>query len=294
MLELSSFQLERSAEQPFAGATILNLTEDHLDQHGDMAAYAAAKQRIYARAGRLVCNRHDQLTWPAEGVADATFGLDEPPRAQDWGCVELDGVATLVRGEIPVLRADEVPLLGTHNLLNVLAACALVDKLVPLATLADAVRSFKGLAHRFERVAERGGVLFVNDSKATNLGATVAALDALPRASQVVLIAGGDAKGVDLAPLGDALTGRVKAVITLGKDGPAVAAVARAAAVAVDAAEDMQAAVHLALAHAGAGDMVLLSPACASLDMYASYRARGQAFTDAVRALTDSGEEADG
>ena len=210
---------------------------------------------------------------------------------------EVAGVLSIVRGSKALLPVHDVPLLGDHNLLNVMAACALVDEQVSWDTLAAAIGRFAGLEHRYERVATHAGVVFVNDSKATNLGATLAALEALPRQPRVVLIAGGDAKGVDLAPLAEALEGRVKALVTLGRDGPAIAALAAPLGIVVTEVDSMVAAVSAAAAAAADGDLVLLSPACASLDMFSSYRARGEAFRAAVRSLAeaaDDGEEPHG
>lgn len=282
VLELSSFQLERSRTHSFHAATVLNVTEDHLDKHGDMASYAASKQRIYGAAKRCVYNRADSLTLPS-GRADAvSFGLDEP-EAGHWGLRWRNDVAFLAQGEQLLCRADVTHLPGEHNTQNVLAACALVDGMLEAAALPDGLASFEGLAHRFQQVARHGGVTYVNDSKATNVGATAAALAGMPAAEQVVLIAGGDAKGVDLGPLAPLLQGRVRLVVCIGKDAAQLAAVAAAAGVDTVHADSMAAAVHVAVDHAGRGDTVLLSPACASLDMFSSYAERGERFADAVR-----------
>ncbi len=289
VLELSSFQLERSADLPLAAATVLNVTEDHLDMHGDMAAYQASKHRIYAAAGRIVYSRDCTLTMPAEPENAVSFGLGKPPREQDWGISEINGRAQLCRGMMPVMPADELPLPGDHNLLNALAVCALVEQWVDPSALPAALRSYAGLAHRFEMVAEYLGVQYVNDSKATNLGAAMAALEGLPTKDQVVLIAGGDPKGVDLTPLAGLFPGRVKHVVCLGMAAPELAELAQSVGISHALCTDMAAAVAESARVAVNGDLVLLSPACASLDMFSSYSERGDQFAAAARALADEG-----
>lgn len=293
VLELSSFQLERSALHGFAAATVLNVTPDHLDLHGDLAAYLAAKQRIFASSDQLVFNRDDAATRPQPRRDDArlvSFGSDAPD-GENWGLVEQDGQRWLARGETLLCTVDDLPLSGAHNELNVLAALALVWPWLgelSQAEIVAALRSFHGLPHRFETL-ELGGVRWVNDSKATNTGATVAALLGLPRDGSTVLIAGGDAKGADLTTLGPALSGCVGYVVTLGRDGPAVGKVAAAQGISTQQVSDMRAAVALAAAQVGERGTVLLSPACASLDMYTNFEARGRAFLDAVRDLGRAG-----
>lgn len=288
VLELSSFQLERMASYPFHAATILNVTEDHLDRHGDLAAYAASKRRIYRQARRVVANRQDPLTAPQEpGMVPVTFGLDAPQDGH-WGLSGRDTERVLMRGGEVLMPLAELPLAGIHNALNVLAACALVaEPGVPLTRLADAVRSFRGLPHRCTLVAEVAGVRFVDDSKATNVGATLAALDGLgdPARRHLVLIAGGDGKGADFAPLAGPVKRYVKAVVLLGRDAPRLASALGDSAPLTRVA-DMNEAVAAAGRLAEHGDTVLLSPACASLDMFRSYAARGEAFAAAVEALS--------
>jgi len=287
VLELSSFQLERMQVYPFRAAAILNVTEDHLDRHGNLAAYAASKQRIYAGATRAVANRDDRLTLPERDVPElATFGFDAPAPGH-WGLGERDGARVLLRGSDLLMTLDELPIAGIHNALNVLAACALVaERHTPLAALAAAVRTFRGLPHRCMPVAEHHGVRFVDDSKATNVGATLAALHGLGQAERrhLVLIAGGDGKGADFAPLAGPVSRFVKAVVLLGRDAPRLE-LALAGIAPLTRVTDMPQAVVAALAAATPGDTVLLSPACASLDMFANYAARGAAFAAAVEAL---------
>ncbi len=291
VLELSSFQLERSLHHPFVASTVLNLTEDHLDKHVSMQAYAASKQRIYTNAKQHVFNRADMLTVPelAEAAENAvSFGLDAPQRPQDWGIRLSVGERYVAKGEELLCPVSQLPLAGEHNEQNVLAACALTQQWIELGDLVPALVSFEGLAHRFQHVATADGVSYVNDSKATNLGATMAALVGMPAQNQVVLIAGGDAKGVDLTPLCALFESRVHHLVTLGKDGPAIRELADSVGVTNELVDSMPAAVQAAKRASRAGDTVLLSPACASLDMFASYVDRGEQFVQAVLELADN------
>lgn len=290
VLELSSFQLERSLHHPFVASTILNLTEDHLDKHAGMQAYAASKQRIYADAKQFVFNRADLLTVPelAEDADHAvSFGLDAPPRSQDWGIRLSAGERYVAKGEELLCPVSQLPLAGEHNEQNVLAACALTQQWIDLGDLVPALVSFEGLAHRFQQVATAEGVSYVNDSKATNLGATMAALVGMPAQNQVVLIAGGDAKGVDLTPLSSLFESRVHHLVALGKDASKLRELADNVGVTSELVDSMRAAVQAAKLASRAGDTVLLSPACASLDMFASYVDRGDQFVHAVLDLVD-------
>lgn len=290
VLELSSFQLERSRQQPFAAAAILNLSEDHLDQHGDLTRYVAAKQRIYAQADWLVYNRQDALTRPEAGQNAVSFGLDDPPEGH-WGLLAGGADEWLVRGDTKIMKAAELSLAGKHNVMNVLAASALVEPWVAAEDLPGCMQHFRGLAHRYEQVAIVAGVTYVNDSKATNVGATLAALSGLPQDNNVVLIAGGDAKGADLTALASGMQGRVKQVVALGRDADEVARVCGLADVPVSYATSMEDAVEQAARLAESGNLVLLSPACASLDMFSNYAERGERFAAAVGRL-DGGQSA--
>lgn len=289
VLELSSFQLERMDSYPFRAATILNVTEDHLDRHGTLEQYARSKRRIYARAHRAVANRADANTLPDGDVAElVTFGTDAPAFGH-WGIGSTGGTATLLRGEAAIMAQSELPVAGLHNALNVLAACAMVawDD-TPNAELAAAVRSFRGLPHRCQKVATHRGVGFIDDSKATNVGAALAALAGLGDAEperRLILIAGGDGKGADFTPLAAGVRRYVKSVVLLGRDAPRLQQ-ALAGSAPIARVENMDQAVAAAFAGAVRGDTVLLSPACASLDMYSSYAARGEAFAAAVEALS--------
>ncbi len=289
VLELSSFQLAYTqGDVGCRAATILNLSSDHLDWHGTMRCYAAAKQRIYAGARRVVANRRDAGTHPATAQPDelTTFG-DDVPAAGHWG---VRGAArrTLACGERGLLDTQRLPLAGQHNEQNLLAALALVHGSVfrgEAAALAATLADFRGLPHRCETVAVVDGVTYVNDSKATNVGAASAALRGFAAHSgEVVLIAGGDGKGADFATFGDAIAAAAKHLVVMGADGPAIAAAARER-LPVSRASNMEEAVRQAAVAAGAGDRVLFSPACASFDQFDNFAARGAAFVEAVAEL---------
>ncbi|MFT4173562.1 MAG: UDP-N-acetylmuramoyl-L-alanine--D-glutamate ligase [Rhodocyclaceae bacterium] len=289
VLELSSFQLETTDSLLPDAATVLNVTDDHLDRHGSMAAYAAIKARIFDGKGAQVLNRDDPYS---KGMARAgrrqiSFGLDAPVREDDWGVIEHAGRPHLARGGQPLLATDEIRLAGAHNHANVLAALALCQAAgAELAPMIEAVRRFRGLPHRVELVARRAdGVAFYDDSKGTNVGATVAALQGIGRT--VVLIAGGDGKGQDFRPLSSVLQRHARAVVLIGRDAERIAEEVRDAGVPLVHAADMGAAVRQANALAQTGDVVMLSPACASLDMYRNYAHRAQVFVDAVRTLPE-------
>ena len=285
VLELSSFQLETTASLRADAATVLNLSEDHMDRYAGLADYGAAKARILAGCAAQVVNRDDAAV-RAMARADApsqSFGLDAGAGASDWGLIERDGRRWLARAQTPLLPLDELPLAGLHNAANALAALALCHAIgIADAPLLAALKTFKGLAHRVEPVATLNGVTWYDDSKGTNVGATVAALNGF--AQPVVLIAGGDGKGQDFTPLAAAL-GRARAAILIGRDAPRIAA-AIDSACPVEPAASLEAAVARAAALARSGDVVLLSPACASFDMFRNYVHRAEVFVAAVHALT--------
>ena len=294
VLELSSFQLERMQTYPYQAAAILNISADHLDRHNGMDGYRRAKQRIYRAAERAVANRDDPPTLPEAPRALerlVTFGADAPD-AGHWGIRLMDGARWLSWGDAGVIAAERLPLGGAHNEANVMAALALLHGggelgVCPsLEALGEAVLGYKGLAHRCEVVAVVGGVTYVNDSKATNPGATLAALASLSaRPGGLTLIAGGVGKGADFGPLGDAIAKRVRLLIAFGQDGPAIAAAAGAGAQ-VAHSRCLADAVRLAAKGAEPGDTVLLSPACASFDHFRDFQDRGNAFRALVAELT--------
>ena len=291
VLELSSFQLEATASLRPAAAAMLNLSEDHLDRYPGMAEYAAAKARVFAGDGVQVLNRDDprSLAMRLPGRKAVTFGLDPAPGHEDFGIVKVYGDHWLAKGATPLVAVRDLQLAGMHNAANALAAFALCRAIgLPVTPLMSAATAFRGLAHRVERVAEIDGVAYYDDSKGTNVGSTVAALDGFARqfngsGRKVVLVAGGDGKGQDFAPLRDAVAAAARAVVLIGRDAPQIAAALDGSGVAVVRAATMSEAVERALGAAQRGDAVLLSPACASFDMFANYKQRGEVFAAAVK-----------
>ncbi len=283
VLELSSYQLETTTSLALDAAAMLNLTQDHLDRHGSMEGYARAKERIFARAGTRVVNRDDPMSLAmAGGERTYSFGLGVPQGDGEWG---MDASrAVLRRGSEELLPTAQMAMKGLHNAANALAAHALLSAIdAPSAPLVLAMREFQGLRHRVELVAERPGVRFYDDSKGTNVGATVAALRGF--VAPVVLIAGGDGKGQDFAPLAPVVKAHARAVVLLGRDAGALAAALVHTGVPIERVETMRQAVEAANRSAQAGDAVLLSPACASLDMFRNYGHRGEVFAEAARAI---------
>lgn len=280
VLELSSFQLETTHSLKLRAAANLNVTEDHLDRHGTMAAYAAAKQRIYLHTDLAVFNAEDSLTRPL-GCAAPQIGLNLQQPQDGYGLVQHEGESWLLVDGEPLLPVRQMSMVGRHNQFNALASCALALAVgCSREALVQALQTYQPLPHRCTLVADHQGIRWVNDSKATNVGATLAAIAGL-RADvpgKLILIAGGDGKGVDFTELAAVLQQQVDQVITLGRDGPAIAALVPGA---IEVA-DLTAAVKQAAAIAKAGDMVLLSPACASLDMFKNYEERGRLFAEAV------------
>ena len=281
VLELSSFQLEATHNLALRAATVLNVTEDHLDRYADMDAYTAAKARIFAHCGQRILNREDPRSLAMANPGAITFGLDVPPTARDWGLSPNDWVCC---GTTPVMALATLPLSGRHNAANAMAALALCDALgVPRPVAVQALQSFKGLPHRVERVATVAGVTYYDDSKGTNVGATVAALTGMT--APVVLIAGGDGKGQDFSPLKAALSRHARALVLIGRDAPRIEAAVAGCGVPLVHANDMEDAVRQAARLAQREDVVLMSPACASFDMFSNYLHRAEVFVAAVRAL---------
>ncbi len=280
VLELSSFQLETTHSLKLRAAANLNVTEDHLDRHGTMAAYAAAKQRIYLHTDLAVFNAEDALTKP-HGCAAPQIALNLLQPQDGYGLVQHQGETWLLVAGEPLLPVSQMSMVGRHNQFNALASCALALAVGCSRTaLVQALQTYQPLPHRCALVADQRGIRWVNDSKATNVGATLAAIAGL-RADvpgKLILIAGGDGKGVDFSDLAAVLRQQVDQVITLGRDGPAIAALVPGTIEVVDLTE----AVKRAASIATSGDMVLLSPACASLDMFKNYEERGRLFAEAV------------
>ncbi len=283
VLELSSFQLEATMTLNADAATVLNISEDHLDRYAGMHEYVAAKARIFKGEGVQVLNRDDACSagMALPGRKQITFGLDD---ASDFGIERNNGEIWLKQGQLRLMNAKELQIAGLHNVSNALAALALCSAAgLPLAPQLAALRAFKGLPHRVERVAEINGVIYYDDSKGTNVGATVAALQGLGR--RAVLIAGGDGKGQDFSPLGPVAASHARAVVLIGRDAEKISAALQGCGVAVVRAHDMADAVRLSAALAQPGDAVLLSPACASFDMFRNYAHRAEVFVGAVHAL---------
>ncbi len=290
VLELSSYQLETTWSLEPDAATLLNLSEDHLDRYTGLAEYAEAKARIFMGGGAQVLNRCDSASMALASGSEMrgrvliTFGMDAPSMPEDFGIARFEARDWLARGAERFLALDELPLAGAHNASNALAACALAHHAgVPLAALAPSLRSFRGLPHRMQRVALRGGVEWLDDSKGTNVGATVAALKGLSK--KVVLILGGEGKGQNFAPLVPAVRERAVHVLLLGRDAALIEKAIAASGVTVERISSMENAVVRAAQVAAPGDAVLLSPACASFDMFRDYKHRGEAFAAAVKGL---------
>ena len=281
VLELSSFQLETTSSLIVDAATMLNLTEDHMDRYDNMTSYAAAKARIFYNAMHQVLNRDDAWSMvmlrPKLGLS--TFGL--LPDANGFG-LSSDGWA--LEGERKLFNIADLHIKGTHNAANALAAIALCRAIsLEYAPLLNALYNFKGLPHRVQWVANIENVDYFDDSKGTNVGATCAAISGLPQ--KVVLIAGGDGKAQDFSPLKTPVAENARAVILIGRDALFIEKALQEAHVPMYHAADMGEAVTIAQREAHGGDAVLLSPACASFDMYKNYMHRAQAFVDAVKKL---------
>lgn len=285
VLELSSFQLETLSSLPLEAATVLNLSEDHLDRYpGGMTDYIAAKARIFARARLQIVNRDDAVTLAMGGSDAISFGLNPPTLPSQWGLVGQGADAMICCGNEQLFSLNQMELTGLHNAANVMAALALADAMnIPRSCSVAAARSFRGLPHRVEKVLEVNGVSWYDDSKGTNVGATLAALTGMP--VPVVLIAGGDGKGQDFSPLKAALQQHARALVVIGRDGPLIEQAVQGVSIPVVRAADMEDAVHQAAQVAQSGDAVLMSPACASFDMFRNYLHRAEVFIAAVRAL---------
>ncbi|MCB5205857.1 UDP-N-acetylmuramoyl-L-alanine--D-glutamate ligase [Methylovorus mays] len=292
VLELSSFQLETTSSLAPDAAAVLNVTEDHMDRYPGMPEYAAAKARILKGAGVQVLNREDvwcrDMALPDQPVV--TFGLDLPVESNAYGLLALHDQLWLAQGAHPILHVEELRIPGLHNAANALAALALCRAIgLDWSPLQHVLREFKGLPHRVEWVADLHDIAFYDDSKGTNVGATCAALAGLPR--KVVLIAGGDGKGQDFSPLREPVDQNARAVVLIGRDATLIEAALQGSPVPRLHAESMEDAVQQAYAAAVAGDAVLLSPACASFDMFRNYAHRAEVFIAAVADLVTRHEE---
>ena len=284
ILEVSSFQLQRTAHLPAEVALLLNVSPDHLDWHADEDEYRAAKYRIFKDAAAAVINRADQES--ANKVKHcgqvASFGLDAPDAGQ-YGIREEDGERYLARGDTLLLSIRDLALYGIHNQLNALAALAAGDLIgLDIAAMLQVLVEFPGLPNRMQFVARIGAVDYINDSKATNVAAAVASINSVE--GMLVLIAGGDGKGADFGELAEAVEGRLRGAVLIGQDAEKIAH-ALDTVMPVHFAESMESAVYMAATCAESDDTVLLAPACASFDQYDNYMARGDAFIKAVEGL---------
>jgi UDP-N-acetylmuramoylalanine--D-glutamate ligase len=284
VLELSSFQLQRTATLPAEVALLLNISPDHLDWHADEAEYREAKYRIFKDAGAAVYNRADEEA--AERSAHCgrvvSFGLDAPEEGH-YGIRSDEGDNYLACGDALLLSTRDLALYGIHNQLNALAALAAGDLIgLDRAAMLQVLVEFPGLPHRMQFVARIGAVDYINDSKATNVAAAVASIESVD--GMLVLIAGGDGKGGDFGDLAEAVEGKLRGAVLIGKDAEKIAH-ALDTVMPVHFAENMESAVHMAASCAESDDTVLLAPACASLDQYDNYMARGDAFIEAVEGL---------
>jgi UDP-N-acetylmuramoylalanine--D-glutamate ligase len=320
VIELSSFQLDGVEGFEPTCATVLNITQDHLDWHGTLQAYAAAKARVFGNDTLMLLNRDDPAVMamlPAPSTVGrvkdrivrdyVTFGADMPQRPGDFGIEEVNGMVWLVRAQDAdgtrrkrseaaedlfiqrLMPADALRIRGRHNAVNALAALALAESAgCSLAPILFGLREYRGEPHRVESVAIINGVEFFDDSKGTNVGATVAALNGLGAERKVIVILGGDGKGQDFSPLAAPITRFVRAAVLIGRDAPLIKAALESTGVPLIEASTMEQAVQAANRQAHSGDAVLMSPACASLDMFDNYGHRAAVFCAAVKSLADA------
>ena len=288
VLELSSFQLETTASLNAVAAVVLNISVDHMDRYQNMDEYIAAKERVYHGSGVMVLNADDAavMAMAQPDRSAVSFGLNKSGSESgiiNFSVIDSAGQAWLAHGTQPLLAVTDVRIKGWHNTANALAALALGNAVgLPMNAMLDTLRDFPGLPHRSQWVAEFDGVAWYNDSKGTNVGATLAALQGMP--GKVVLIAGGLGKDADFTPLRQAAAEKARAVVLMGRDASLIET-ALDGVVPVVRAVTMQDAVMQARDLAQSGDVVLLSPACASFDMFSGYEERGQVFADAVLGL---------
>ena len=282
VLELSSFQLETTHSLNADAATVLNISEDHLDRYAGMEGYVAAKGRVFQGDGVMLINRDDVrcLAWQKADRRGVSFGLNRAPTAHDYGLSN----GCLMRGSVPLVALTALKLAGLHNAANAMAALALCEAVgVAPAALITPLCQFAGLAHRVKFVAEINGVTYFDDSKGTNVGATQAAVQGMGR--KVALILGGEGKEQDFSPLKPALAEHARAVALIGRDAPLIGRAIEGCAVPVRQCSDLEDAVRWCAAQAQTGDAVLLSPACASFDMFRNYAHRAEVFVGLVHKL---------
>ena len=292
ILELSSFQLETLHSMQAIASTVLNVSDDHLDRHQTIENYQSIKQGIYSQGSLAITNRDDQATSILNNTRQSiSFGSDEPEVGQFGVRFLEDNKPYLAFGDENLIALAQLPLAGMHNALNYLAALALGQSAGwPLMAMIENLASFTGLEHRCQRIATNDGITWINDSKATNVGATLAAINGLAKTltseQNLLLIAGGDGKGADFTPLTESFSKSVSQVITLGKDGNEIAELAETVTQSTRV-KDLKTAIEVAKESAKTGDIVLLSPACASIDMFKNFTQRGEQFISHVEQLTE-------
>ena len=288
VLELSSFQLERLREYQFECAAILNISEDHLDHHKSMGDYISSKQKIFSNAKKCVFNRDDDKTYPKTTKQIASFGRGPQVTEFDWAVEDgpLGRFVTCNREKI--IELGNLPPAGYQSDLNLLCVLAMASDYVQPEEAVMALTTYQGLDHRYKEVLKLNEIAFINDSKATNAGALISALDNFSK-QNVILIAGGDSKGVDFEPLSSAFVGKVKCLIAMGKNGADIAGIAQTLEIKTIFVMSIEEAVKVAHEDAEPGDTVLLSPACASFDMFENFEDRGKRFEKAVFALAGLG-----
>lgn len=288
VLELSSFQLETTYSLKVDVATVLNISEDHMDRYDSIESYAAAKARIYDHATLAVVNRDDPASLGLTTTEALSFGLNEAQNYSDFGLIEANGT-WLSSGKRKLMPVSDLKIQGQHNVANALAAVALCTNIgIEKSAIIQTLRQFKGLPHRVEWVANIDGVDYYDDSKGTNVGATCAAIKGMTKAGKpqkVVLLAGGDGKGQDFSPLLEAVQANARAIVLFGRDAPLIESVLLASELPIYDAIDLREAVAIAHKIASKGDAVLLSPACASFDMFKNYVHRAEVFIEAVKKL---------
>jgi len=288
VLELSSFQLERSEKLAVDVATVLNVSADHMDRYKNLLSYHQAKHRIFRGCKKVVINRADPLSRPllAEEVDVFTFGLNDSD-INGFGLINDEGIESLAYQFKPLMPVSALKMVGRHNIENALAAMALCRAVgIEVGPMLDVLREFNGLEHRCQYAGEHRGVRFYNDSKGTNVGAAIASINGLKdSANNIVLIAGGDAKGADFAPLLPVLKGVVSVMVVIGNAAQVLTDLCKEVLQVVKA-DSMESAVNKAASLATEGDVVLLSPACASFDMFNNYQHRGDVFVAAVQQLS--------
>ena len=284
ILELSSFQLERSSIHSFEAATILNISEDHLDHHHTIGEYIRVKHKIFSKAKMRVFNRDDKNTIPKRREAAFSFGSLNSRDENDWAVTERGGEKWATFAGDTVARLTHLTTSAKHEELNILCVMALASNFIEPTNIVKSLASFKSLDHRFKPVANHKGIEFINDSKATNLGALKSALENFS-GEAVILIAGGDGKGSSFEIFPEIIRGKLKALVLLGRDAARMAAISDGLKITTYRVSSIEAAVTKSFKIAVSGDTVLLSPACSSLDMFKSFEERGQRFESAVREL---------